>query len=140
MTITTRRVTGTIVLPDGSVPANGRVIVALSGWDREDGQGVMAGPITIALDDDGVFDADLWCTDTGENGRVYTGLIRWFTGAEWRSQNIQFAVPSGTGTPSVAMFSLIVMGTPSSAPCGAPVCQRASEALAALRAAPKSGA
>lgn len=97
MTITTRRVTGPIVLPDGSVPANGRVIVALSGWDREDGQGVMAGPVTITLDEDGVFDADLWCTDTGENGRVYTGLIRWFTGAEWRSQNIQFDVPSGTG-------------------------------------------
>ena len=97
MAITTRRVTGPIVLPDGSVPANGRVIVALSGWDREDGQGVMAGPVTIALDEGGVFDADLWCTDTGENGRVYTGLIRWFTGAEWRSQNIQFDVPSGAG-------------------------------------------
>ena len=28
------------------------------------------------------------------------------------------AVPSGTGTPLVAMFSLMVMGTPSSAPLG----------------------
>ena len=102
MTITTRRVTGPIVLPDGSAPANGRVIVALAGWDREDGQGVMAGPITISLDEYGVFDAELWCTDTGENGRVYTGLIRWFTGAEWRSQNVQFDVPSGAGDLSFA--------------------------------------
>ena len=50
------------------------------------------------------------------------------------------AVPSGTGTPLVAMFSLMVMGTPSSAPCGLPACQRFSDALAALRAPSKSGA
>jgi hypothetical protein len=50
------------------------------------------------------------------------------------------AVPSGTGTPLVAMFSLMVIGTPSSAPCGLPACQRFSDALAALRAPSKSGA
>ena len=50
------------------------------------------------------------------------------------------AVPSGTGTPRVAMFSLMVTGTPSSAPCGEPFRQRASDSRAALRAAPKSGA
>ncbi len=50
------------------------------------------------------------------------------------------AVPSGTGTPLVAMFSLMVMGTPSSAPCGAPCCQRFSDALACRRAPSKSGA
>ena len=50
------------------------------------------------------------------------------------------AVPSGTGTPLVAMFSLMVMGTPSSAPCGLPSCQRFSAAWACLRASPKSGA
>ena len=35
-------------------------------------------------------------------------------------------VPSGTGSPAVAMFSLTVIGTPSSAPQGSPLAQRAS--------------
>src|SRR5258708_22753962 len=50
------------------------------------------------------------------------------------------AVHSGTGTPLVAIFSLMVIGTPSSGPCGAPACQRFSDALAVLRALSKSGA
>ena len=45
------------------------------------------------------------------------------------------AVPSGTGSPSVAMFSLMVLGTPSSNPCGAPRSQRASDARAWASAA-----
>src|SRR3954469_5675080 len=44
------------------------------------------------------------------------------------------AAPSGTGTPLVAMLSLIVVGTPSSAPTGSPLCQRSVEALAIARA------
>src|SRR4051794_31072525 len=47
------------------------------------------------------------------------------------------AAPSGTGTPLVAMLSLIVTGTPSSGPAGSPFCQRSVEALAAAR--PPSG-
>ena len=31
------------------------------------------------------------------------------------------AVPAGSGTPRVAIFSLIVTGTPSSGPAGAPL-------------------
>src|SRR5258708_36953669 len=44
------------------------------------------------------------------------------------------AVPSGDGTPAVATFSLIVMGTPSSALRGSPAVQRAAEAAASPRA------
>src|SRR5947209_4102015 len=44
------------------------------------------------------------------------------------------AAPSGTGTPLVAIFSLIVAGTPSSRPAGSPFCQRSVEALAVARA------
>src|SRR3984885_124915 len=44
------------------------------------------------------------------------------------------AAPSGTGTPLVAMLSLIVTGTPSSAPIGAPFCQRSVAAFATVRA------
>src|ERR1700733_2492990 len=44
------------------------------------------------------------------------------------------AAPSGTGTPLVAMLSLIVAGTPSSTPIGAPFCQRSVEAFATARA------
>src|SRR6218665_238829 len=44
------------------------------------------------------------------------------------------AVPNGVGSPSVAMFSLIVPGTPSSALSGAPRSPRASLARACARA------
>src|SRR3954470_15518151 len=45
------------------------------------------------------------------------------------------AVPSGTGVPRVAMFSLSVNGTPSIGPSGSPAAQRASDAFASSRAA-----
>src|SRR6267378_5012915 len=44
------------------------------------------------------------------------------------------AAPSGTGTPLVAMFSLIVVGTPSSRPIGWSFSQRSVEAFAVARA------
>src|SRR5665213_2624296 len=44
------------------------------------------------------------------------------------------AVPSGTGTPLVAMLSLMVTGTPSSEPTGSPFCQRSVEHFATARA------
>jgi hypothetical protein len=46
------------------------------------------------------------------------------------------AVPTGTGVPRVAMFSLIVDGTPSIGPSGSPFAQRASEARAAAAPLP----
>ena len=50
------------------------------------------------------------------------------------------AVPTGTGVPRVAMFSLIIDGTPSIAPSGSPFSQRASDARAAASAASGSSA
>src|SRR5580698_6846316 len=50
------------------------------------------------------------------------------------------AAPSGTGTPLVAMLSLMVTGTPSSRPIGSPLCQRSVEALAVARAPSGSNA
>src|SRR5439155_24498526 len=50
------------------------------------------------------------------------------------------AAPSGTGTPLVAIFSLIVAGTPSSRPAGSPFCQRSVEAFAVARAPSGSNA
>src|SRR5712664_2328514 len=50
------------------------------------------------------------------------------------------ATPSGTGTPLVAMLSLIVAGTPSSGPIGSPLCQRSVDALAVARAPSGSNA
>src|ERR1700728_71924 len=44
------------------------------------------------------------------------------------------AAPSGTGTPLVAMLSLIVTGAPSSTPMHWPCCQRSVDALAVARA------
>src|SRR4051794_12374545 len=50
------------------------------------------------------------------------------------------AAPSGTGTPWVAIFSLMVVGTPSSGPAGSPLCQRSVEAFAVARAPSGSNA
>src|SRR5664279_2117081 len=44
------------------------------------------------------------------------------------------AAPSGTGTPLVAILSLMETGTPSSEPTGSPFCQRSVDALAVARA------
>src|SRR3984893_17629216 len=54
--------------------------------------------------------------------------------------SLLLAAPSGTGTPLVAMLSLMVTGTPSSRPVGSPFCQRSVDALAAARAASGSNA
>ena len=43
-------------------------------------------------------------------------------------------LPRKVGQPRVRIRSLMVVGTPSSSPCGAPRCQRASEARAAASA------
>ena len=48
--------------------------------------------------------------------------------------SLTLAAPSGTGTPLVAMFSLMVTGTPSSKPIGSPFCQRSVDAVATARA------
>ena len=55
-------------------------------------------------------------------------------------RSVVAAVPSGSGKPRVAMFSLMVTGTPSSGPSGAPSRQRASEAAAWASAASGSAA
>src|ERR1700733_1355779 len=54
--------------------------------------------------------------------------------------SVVVAVPSGTGTPLVAILSLSVMGTPSSRPIGSPLCQRSVEAFAVARAPSGSNA
>jgi len=50
------------------------------------------------------------------------------------------AAPSGTGTPLVAMLSLMVTSTPSSAPTGSPLLQRSVDAFATARAPSGSNA
>src|ERR1700730_2109219 len=54
--------------------------------------------------------------------------------------SLTLAAPSGTGTPLVAILSLIVTGTPSSAPVGSPFCQRSVDAFATVRAPSGSNA
>src|SRR5580693_4406102 len=49
--------------------------------------------------------------------------------------SLTLAAPSGTGWPLVAILSLMVTGTPSSAPVASPFCQRSVEVLATARAA-----
>ncbi len=52
-----------------------------------------------------------------------------------RGQLRMAAVPTGVGSPRVAMLSLTVAGTPSSRPAGSPRSQRASLSRARARAA-----
>src|ERR1700716_218829 len=54
--------------------------------------------------------------------------------------SLTLAAPSGTGTPLVAILSLIVTGTPSSGPVGSPFCQRSVDAFAVARAPSGSNA
>src|SRR5712671_2935825 len=54
--------------------------------------------------------------------------------------SVAVAAPSGTGTPLVAILSLMVTGTPSSRPVGSPLCQRSVDALAVARARSGSNA
>ena len=61
---------------------------------------------------------------------VITHVARW----EPHIKALYAYDPSGIGWPLVAMFSLIVTGTPSSTPDGSPAFHRSVEALATLRA------
>src|ERR1700716_3244515 len=54
--------------------------------------------------------------------------------------SLTLPAPSGTGTPLVAILSLIVTGTPSSGPVGSPFCQRSVDAFAVARAPSGSNA
>src|SRR5450631_3719639 len=54
--------------------------------------------------------------------------------------SLTLAAPSGTGTPLVAMLSLMVTGTPSSRPAGSPLFQRSVDAFAVARAPSGSNA
>src|SRR6266849_420469 len=54
--------------------------------------------------------------------------------------SVAVAAPSGTGTPLVAILSLMVTGTPSSRPVGSPLCQRSVDAFAVARAPSGSNA
>src|ERR1700730_18113678 len=54
--------------------------------------------------------------------------------------SLTLAAPSGTGWPLVAILSLIVTGTPSSAPVGSPFGQRSVDAFATVRAPSGSNA
>src|SRR6267378_3588987 len=54
--------------------------------------------------------------------------------------SVTVAAPSGTGTPLVAILSLMVTGTPSSRPVGSSFCQRSVDAFATARAPSGSNA
>ncbi|MBZ4024159.1 hypothetical protein CKO11_17085, partial [Rhodobacter sp. TJ_12] len=89
--------TGPIVLPDGSIPAHGRLTVSLTGPDAEGGTQIVMGPLLLPLDAAGAVDATLWCTDAGSAGRVYVGALQWHDGAQTRTSALRFDVPSGSG-------------------------------------------
>ncbi len=77
MTITTTKVQGTVYLPNGRVPINGRVIFELTSWDKEVGEAIfVSGPFIADIDVDGKIDIDLFTSTVGENNISYRMSIQ----------------------------------------------------------------
>src|SRR5207253_3666443 len=111
-----------------------------------------------ALDPPAVFDRSQglrvkrWKVETPDDNIPYSAIVgvlkitapaarsRAAAGASSEAAtSVVAAVPCGTGVPRVAMFSLTVTGTPSSAPA-VPSRQRCSDSCAAARAPSGSNA
>ncbi len=79
MTLTKTPVTGPLLLPDGSVPVNGRVTLRLSAVDTSAGSVVLPGrmpPITLDTDGQAVSPfAGLWPNTDGLRGTHYKGTL-----------------------------------------------------------------
>lgn len=80
MAITKTQVIGTVVLPDGTIPTEGRIIFALKGWDADmdpDGGIVLPAPVTCDLGGDGQVSVQLFTNSEGLRGVVYDVTIEY---------------------------------------------------------------
>lgn len=143
--ITTRRVTGPAVLPDGSAPASGKITIRLRGWDREAGALVLPFAVTTYIVA-GAVDFALWVPALGERydvdaGESYPALTYDLTIEAGGEQMVRrITVPAGTGdlvfADLLAAGEIVAADAPGAlAQCQAFATQAATDSAAALQAA-----
>jgi hypothetical protein len=76
---TSADVVGPILLPSGDVPAQGKILFTLNGWDVEGDTTIIPGPTSVDLDEDGDFTAPLWCTTEGERSVSYRAKLSYWS-------------------------------------------------------------
>ena len=107
MALTLVAVTGPVLAPDGSQPANGRVTFTLTSYDIEGAQ--MVAPVSVAatLDSEGDFALSLWGVDTGGRGLLYDMQVTWWSAAEGRMRGFGSLVQVRSDAPG-AVSGMIV--------------------------------
>ncbi|MBJ2150626.1 hypothetical protein [Paracoccus sp. IB05] len=113
MAVLRTRVTGPVMLPDGSPAPNGsKVIFRLRSWDRQDGALIMKGP-EEAVVVGGVIDKTLNRTSASERGTLYD-VIYTYPNAAARGQWLEEPLGSIslTGPGPVALADLLALPAP----------------------------
>lgn len=113
MSITLRRITGTVALPDGTIPAHGRIEFELTGWDAEGPDLVAGSVISAALDSEGGLDVDLWSTANGGRGLTYAVRLHHFCAVSQAQRSVSLPpifVSAGEG--DLALADLLAIPAP----------------------------
>ncbi|MFD2175814.1 SGNH/GDSL hydrolase family protein [Rhodobacter lacus] len=145
MAITTRRIIGPALLPDGTAPVSGKITCTLRGWDRETGAPVL--PFSSVSDIvEGIVDVSLWACDLGERydvpgpspAALYDITITAPNAATGACQSATWRVAVTAGSGDLVFADLLAAGevaepTPPDllAPCQAfaPIARTATERL-----------
>lgn len=91
MAITSADVVGPIVLPSGEVPAQGKILFTLNGWDVENDTTIIPGPASVDLDDVGGFTASLWCTTEGGRTVSYRAKLSYWSAVRSRLVDVDLS-------------------------------------------------
>ena len=113
MAVLRTRVTGPVMLPDGSPAPDGcKVIFRLRSWDRQDGALIMRGPKEAPVIG-GAIDVTLERTASGERGSLYDVFYTYpnaATRGQWLEE--QLGSISLTGPGPVALADLLAIPAP----------------------------
>jgi hypothetical protein len=130
---TFKTVTGPVLLPNGTVPINGRIIFTLSSWDKEANDAVyVPGPLSVLLDSQGNFSCELFSNNVGANSTVYRVSVIHGTDRETVVETyISTVALSGTGTVKLSNLPLVPEWTPNSVDVLAQLLTARNESVAA---------
>ncbi|MBT9387013.1 glycoside hydrolase family 55 protein [Pseudooceanicola sp. CBS1P-1] len=102
MAVSQTRITGPVVLPDGSAATTGQVVFTLRAWDKQGDALVMHGPVMAPITD-GAIDVTLFRTGAGEAGTPYdVSYVWWDDLGELRGLSVGPIALSGAGPFSLA--------------------------------------